>query len=97
MELTSAPGIGCFVPQLPLDPPDVTVSCGTCGLCVRNWWRRRESKSQEHLFRNPLMACDFWSKCLLEKRLPAVFRVRPRSPWSSQIDPGCGDIVESVP
>jgi len=43
MELTSAPGIGCFVPQLPPDPPDVTVLCGTCGSCVRKWWRRRES------------------------------------------------------
>jgi hypothetical protein len=43
MELASAPGIGCFVPQLPPDPPDVTVLCGICGFGVRKWWRRRES------------------------------------------------------
>jgi hypothetical protein len=37
MERTSAPGIGCFVPQLPPDPPDVTVLCGTCGFGVWVW------------------------------------------------------------
>jgi hypothetical protein len=36
LELTPAPGIGCFVPQLPLDPPDATVLSGTCGSSVRS-------------------------------------------------------------
>jgi hypothetical protein len=85
-----------FVPPITLDKTNLSAFSGTCGNSVIRWWRRRESKSQEHVFGNPLMACDFWSKCLLEQRLPARLDVYRRALRSSEIAPRCGDIVETV-
>jgi hypothetical protein len=67
MEPTLAQGIACFVRQLPPDPPDVTVLCGTWGRALGPPSQRSGPRSSSRCYGGTDFACTWLAQTKLSE------------------------------